>query len=360
MQDILLADPGGSAVTNKMRWIAAIWIAVLAVACRQQNAQNASAQSTAAKPATASVISAETASTIQRISLPHYAPLNLPPGPGKDVFAAACISCHSTRYITTQPPMNQSQWTAEVHKMIKTYGAPVAEEQVGPTVQYIMATKEAGGPGQTWEAITPEPAHPMSEIPQPNLANSAQLIQRGMPIFQKSCLPCHGPQGHGDGPTAAVLLPKPEDFGHARFEDRLIAYTIENGVRGTGMPSFANYSRDDVDALVAVVQSLTPSADVNPPAAQPKDLSQGKTIFAANCASCHGATGSGDGIAAAPLARPPANFHLKQPLQASALEIIANGIPGTTMPGWKTKLNETEQSAVADYVRSLYGDHPQK
>ena len=37
-------------------------------------------------------------------------------------------------------------------------------------------------------------------------------IQMGRSVFQQFCANCHGPTGHGDGPQAASLDPKPADL----------------------------------------------------------------------------------------------------------------------------------------------------
>src|SRR4051812_15009928 len=63
-------------------------------------------------------------STVHAIDLPRYAP-TLPQAPGRDVFAVACLSCHSTRYITMQPPLTAAKWEESVRKMMKTYAAPI-------------------------------------------------------------------------------------------------------------------------------------------------------------------------------------------------------------------------------------------
>jgi len=49
-----------------------------------------------------------------------------------------CLTCHSSDYIFTQPPLTRAQWTAEVTKMIKVYGAPIPGDAVAPIVQYLV------------------------------------------------------------------------------------------------------------------------------------------------------------------------------------------------------------------------------
>ena len=53
-----------------------------------------------------------------------------------------CTACHSADYIQTQPHAQKSKrdfWQAEVTKMIKVYGAPIDEGDVGKIVDYLAA-----------------------------------------------------------------------------------------------------------------------------------------------------------------------------------------------------------------------------
>jgi len=54
-------------------------------------------------------------------------PPELAAGQGLQETASFCNMCHSTRYITMQPPLPAAAWDAEVTKMIKAYGAPIPE-----------------------------------------------------------------------------------------------------------------------------------------------------------------------------------------------------------------------------------------
>lgn len=81
----------------------------------------------------------------------------------------------------------------------------------------------------------------------------------------------------------------------------------------------------------------------------------GKTIFQARCAVCHGPQGRGDGPAALTLIPRPVNLQVHVPLHAPG-EIaywIAEGVPGTGMPPWKTQLSETERWQVIRYLQAL-------
>jgi mono/diheme cytochrome c family protein len=65
------------------------------------------------------------------------------PGPGVEFAQNNCTACHSADYIQTQPrgaKFKKDFWQAEVTKMIKVYGAPIGEADVGPIVDYLAAT----------------------------------------------------------------------------------------------------------------------------------------------------------------------------------------------------------------------------
>ncbi len=65
------------------------------------------------------------------------------PGPNLETVQANCSACHSADYIHTQPrgeKFKKDFWQAEVTKMIKVYGAPIEEADVGKIVEYLTAT----------------------------------------------------------------------------------------------------------------------------------------------------------------------------------------------------------------------------
>jgi sulfite dehydrogenase (cytochrome) subunit B len=67
----------------------------------------------------------------------------LKPGPNLDVVQNNCTACHSLDYISTQPrgpKFKKDFWQAEVTKMIKVYGAPIDDADVGKIVEYLAAT----------------------------------------------------------------------------------------------------------------------------------------------------------------------------------------------------------------------------
>jgi cytochrome c553 len=64
--------------------------------------------------------------------------LRLHEAPEAVTVLANCSGCHSVDYIEMNSPfLNRNGWEAEVRKMMKAYGAPVREDDVGPIVSYL-------------------------------------------------------------------------------------------------------------------------------------------------------------------------------------------------------------------------------
>ena len=73
-----------------------------------------------------------------KIELPSET-ARLKPGPGMEIIGRNCMICHSVDYIYMQPPLTKDQWQAEVVKMKKVFGAPVADGEVDTIVDYLMS-----------------------------------------------------------------------------------------------------------------------------------------------------------------------------------------------------------------------------
>ncbi|MBP3954429.1 c-type cytochrome [Gemmata sp. G18] len=107
---------------------------------------------------------------------------------------------------------------------------------------------------------------PISRAEQsaPSSALSASAsANRGPVVYQVYCASCHGPDGHGDGSSAATLKPPPRDFAARpwRFEPTVdvIRRVTLDGIPGTGMASFRTLPTADLDAVVAHVHRLATS-----------------------------------------------------------------------------------------------------
>lgn len=95
--------------------------------------------------------------------------------------------------------------------------------------------------------------------------------------------------------------------------------------------------------------------------AKTPDLVAGKAKFDQICATCHGATGKGDGAASAALNPKPRNFqdvaYMSKRTDDQLRKVIqeggaANGM-SAVMPSWKAALNEQDVTNVIGYIRQL-------
>ena len=60
-------------------------------------------------------------------------------GDGKALVQSFCGICHSTTYITMQPPLPSATWEAVVNKMIGTFGAPIPEPSAQAIIAYLKS-----------------------------------------------------------------------------------------------------------------------------------------------------------------------------------------------------------------------------
>jgi len=96
------------------------------------------------------------------------------------------------------------------------------------------------------------------------------------------------------------------------------------------------------------------AAKKNPVAGSQTANAAGQKLYAKHCASCHGSSGAGDGSAAADLGIHPANLSESRSQSDGALfwKITSGKKP---MPGYGTKLSETDRWNLVNYLRSLSG-----
>lgn len=92
--------------------------------------------------------------------------------------------------------------------------------------------------------------------------------------------------------------------------------------------------------LPALAQSLSLSS------LSPSEIAQGKHLFEGQCSACHGF--HGEGGRGANLTLPPLAH---APDDASLIDVVQNGIPGSAMPG--SFMTDREALLIAGYVRSL-------
>jgi mono/diheme cytochrome c family protein len=97
----------------------------------------------------------------------------------------------------------------------------------------------------------------------------------------------------------------------------------------------------------------------NPLPPTPENAQRGAAVYEAHCASCHGATGLGDGPGSSELKPPPAHLGWLANMPTTRRDafmfwsIAEGGAPfGTGMPSYKGKLSDEEIWSVVGYIQA--------
>lgn len=174
---------------------------------------------------------------------------------------------------------------------------------------------------------------------------------QGAALYVEKCAPCHGVTGMGNGAQATQLpIPVPAigSADVARLAKPINWFTIvTQGRIDRMMPPFKTLTDRQRWDLVAYLYTLSTPEQV---------LTTGKGVYEANCQSCHGVKGAGDGEKAATLsARVPNWRDLTRLSNLSAkdmLSVVNNGA-GQAMPAYANQLSEEQRWAAIAYIRSL-------
>jgi len=177
-------------------------------------------------------------------------------------FTAAVFKCRSTP--TGTLPTDEDLYHA-VSRGFVTTNMPAWEPLTRQTRVDLVAYIKTFSP--KWQ--TQKPGTPIT-VP-PETPATAENILHGRELFQKmECWKCHGPAGHGDGPSASQLTDskdnpiRPYNFATgSRFkcgETNQDLYRIfMTGLDGTPMPSFEDQLRPaDAWDLVHFLSTLQP------------------------------------------------------------------------------------------------------
>jgi cytochrome c oxidase cbb3-type subunit 3/ubiquinol-cytochrome c reductase cytochrome c subunit len=172
---------------------------------------------------------------------------------------------------------------------------------------------------------------------------------RGAYVYRRMCTVCHGPSGEGYAADRAPSLTHADFL--AAVDDAYLRTAILDGRSGTTMSAWS-YSHsgpltlDDATALIAYLRSFSdaPPAHLDDHAAK-GDADRGESLFAAECASCHGTRGVDGtfvGIGNPDLLRSASDGFLRQ--------AIHDGRPGTPMPAFARKLGD---AGIDDILTAL-------
>jgi cytochrome c oxidase cbb3-type subunit I/II len=177
-------------------------------------------------------------------------------------FTAAVFKCRSTP--TGTLPTDQDLYNAVTRGFVTTFMPPwfaLTPQNRVDLVAYIKAFSPR------WS--TEQAGAPLSIPPEPKV--TADGILHGRQMFQDlQCWKCHGPAGHGDGPSASTLTDskdnpiRPYNFSTGtRFmcgtTNQDLYRIFMTGLDGSPMPSFADLIQPaDAWDLVHFLRTLQP------------------------------------------------------------------------------------------------------
>ena len=215
----------------------------------------------------------------------------------------------------------------------------------------------------------------------------------GRLLYVQSCAVCHGDHGDGGRWTSGMSV-RPRDFtserGRALQRDTMVD-AVTHGRLNTAMASFngqlnqqqigdvVDYIRLAFMALPEEIEGLSGTyahgrevpaepakkpepvvIDMNAPMPQELNgnLVAGRDFYMANCFTCHGVNGDGQGPRAYFIRPKPANFFddkYQQGFNREAIfKAIRDGKLGTEMPAWGKVLSDQQIADIAEFVFSAY------
>ncbi|MGZ6480366.1 MAG: c-type cytochrome [Bdellovibrionales bacterium] len=133
-----------------------------------------------------------------------------------------------------------------------------------PEAAPAVENTQAGADGKAGAKVAD-----MSKVSKPWEEN-AEVAAYGAKVFSNNCAVCHGPKGLGDGPAGLSLNPRPRNFVEGKWKnvgDSMHLYqTVQNGLPGSSMASFAHLPVADRWALVQFIRSITQNKIKDDPA----------------------------------------------------------------------------------------------
>lgn len=166
---------------------------------------------------------------------------------------------------------------------------------------------------------------------------------RGKRLFLSSCVVCHDRGGGTNNSTRS-------NGSSVTWEARPLSYP-RNNYSYTAPPA--------VDAMASASPYLLHDMPLQITGMTPLER-QGQKLWQGNCAFCHAADGTGKNWIGSFLEPHPRN--LRDPLFMGAMTrarlsaTIREGLPGTSMPAWKSVLGNKEITAIIAYVAKAF--HP--
>ncbi|TCS64084.1 cytochrome-c oxidase, cbb3-type subunit III [Varunaivibrio sulfuroxidans] len=184
----------------------------------------------------------------------------------------------------------------------------------------------------------------------PELLNYS--IAAGHSIFANNCAPCHGTNGSGNK-NFPILAD--DDWLWGGTLDAIYT-TVQYGIRAkndnTRSDSMPNFGTDEILTPTEINDAAEYVLSLSGKQTDPAAAKKGETVFADNCAACHGDKGQGTHELGAP--RLSDGIWLYSGAKSAIVSQITHPKLGV-MPAWTGRLSNVEIKEAAVYVHSLGG-----
>lgn len=287
---------------------------------------------------------------------------------GRTVYNFRCYYCHgysgdaktlAASFLTPKPvsfverseqslPLRQIEETVRAGRAgtaMKAFGNVIPESEIRAVAYFVFDefvrrksgntryhTAENGWPKhEKYRAANPFALGEVSLTARPETLSAA--LRAGRNLFLSSCISCHD-RGKADG-KALEWASRPLSYPRNNYDHR----------------------RPEVDAATSAtpyhLHDSPPKLNHAGPSA-----SAGERLFQQNCAFCHAADGTGKGWIGSFMDPPARNLTdsaiMGTMTRARLAKTIRDGIPGTSMPAWKSVLTPEQIDAIVAYVDAAF------
>jgi len=277
---------------------------------------------------------------------PGVKPLTALQAEGSAVYAAnGCAYCHTQQ---VRPLAEDKVFGRPSAPGDFAYQTPelLGSERTGPDLSNIGSSK----PSDVWQYI--HLFDPRAVVPESVMPNFRFLFQVVATV----------PPGETAVPVPAAFAPKQGKVIPTRQAKALVAYLLS--LKQTPIPGYA--MNGGMGGITSAAPAAAPAPAPAPTAAAggySYDAAKGQSLFMANCAACHQATGEG-----VPGAFPPLKGNAAVDADDPTLHIhtVLRGAHGITidgvayssvMPPFADQLSDADIANIVNYERSAWGNH---
>jgi cbb3-type cytochrome c oxidase subunit III len=305
-------------------------------------------------------------------TIPHAKVMGAQPPDGRAIFLLNCAACHQPNGqgggpyppLAGNPDVNKVDSAGVIQTVLNGRTGPITVNNA----QY-------GGNMPSWRELSDADIAAVLTYVRSAWGNGAPAVSAdqvaaarvptalsGQALFAAHCATCHQPMGQGSDafpPLAGnpvVTSSDPATMIAIIVNGRTGPLTVNGHTYNGQMPTWSGQlTNADIASVATYVRSAwgngasAVTEQQVAAAGTPVSAQVGASIYAKNCAACHGANGTG-GIGPA-LAENP---HVNIGDPTTMLTTILQG--RSLMPSWRGQLSASDIASVATYVRSAWGN----